>query len=54
MNNNIAEQLHKTLEDPEKCKNCKWNKPAFGEEFVVHYCYRKWFLDKECDYEVAE
>jgi hypothetical protein len=54
MNNNIAAQLHKTIEDPEKCKECRWLKFAEGEDFVVSYCYRKWFLDKECDCEVQE
>lgn len=50
MNNNIAEQLHKTLEDRDgKCKDCKWNKPAYDKDFVVRYCYRKWFLGEECE-----
>lgn len=54
MNNNIAAQLHKTLEDPNKCLKCRWKTPAYADDFIVSYCYRKWFLNEECDYEVAE
>lgn len=49
MNNNIAMQLYKTLEDPEKCKWCPWCKVAEWGSVGVSYCYRKWFLDEECD-----
>lgn len=50
MNNNIAAQLHKTLEESQgKCKECVWNRVAIGEEYAVSYCYRKWFFDEECE-----
>lgn len=54
MNNNIAAQLHKTLEDPNKCPTCRHNTPAYSDQFVVYYCYRKWFLGMECEYEKGE
>ena len=49
MNHNIAEQLRKTLEDPEKCKSCRYRTAAYDDDFVVMYCYRKWFLGKGCE-----
>ena len=52
--NILDAMLYKTLEDKEKCKDCQHMEYLIKKEYNVPFCYRKWFLGKECVKEVAE
>ncbi len=54
MNNNIAEQLYKTLKDPATCKKCEHYRFAIGGAYNVPYCVLKWCFDKECPEDLKE
>ena len=44
----IAEQMYKTLKDPEKCKKCKSYAMENTASVLIPFCSKKWF-GGECE-----